>query len=188
MSCGGSYSYSYDDSDYSAHAPVDYDEGDFESATLYLAKIGRKGITKTTEYDTGVYEDLYLIDNKTVAYLKDYDLEDENGTLYVNKKEIDTEVELIHYLNTDTKNFMYAKDIKDSTVTLYLCKDGKKSVKVDDDVHNACFTPKGDIIYLKDYDTEDYEGELWVFTGRKSKLIDTEVSNYVVDYTANRYF
>ncbi|MBE6685875.1 MAG: zinc-ribbon domain-containing protein [Ruminococcaceae bacterium] len=179
--------YDYDWDEYDYDYPDVAEVSEFENATLYLAKIGKKGITKTSEYDKEVYDEITLIDNKTIVYFKDYDIEDDCGTLYVNKKEVDNDVDGIGYYFTESKNFMYVKNQKDNTATLYYCKNGRSSVKVADDVYNAAFTGEGDIIYLKDYDTEDYEGDLMLFTGRKSKEIDSEVSSFVVDYTANNY-
>ena len=161
------------------------DEGDFESATLYYAKLTKNGISKVTEYDTEVYQYIYLLDNKTVVYFKDYDLKDEVGTLYVNKKLIDEEVDFIYVRYVDTNTFIYTKDLKEGACTLYVCKDGKKSVKVDDDVYAAAFTGKGDVIYIKDYDEYDEEGDLFFFKGNKSKEIDTDVSNFIRDTYAN---
>ncbi|MBE6573998.1 MAG: zinc ribbon domain-containing protein [Ruminococcaceae bacterium] len=170
----------------------DYCEGEYinvssSGATLYKAKIAKNSVKEADEINTDV-KSYYLVDlekGKTVAYIKDWDEKDGCGTLFVNKKEVDTDVEGIKNFMTDSKNFLYYKDYKDGECTVYLCKNGKKAVEVASDVSEAYFTDKGDILVLNDCNSKG-EGTLSLFTGKKAKTIDDDVTSIIPDMSANR--
>ena len=59
--------------------------------------------------------------------------------------------------------------------TLNYWKNGKKKV-ISDDVYQYIMTPEGEVTYLKDYNTEKYRGDLFLFAGKKSVKIDEDVA------------
>lgn len=161
--------------------------GEFDSATLYRVKVGKNSIKSNEKVADGVYGRYTVLDvesGKKVVYFKDWDDEEGCGTLFVNDKQVDTDVERIVAVHEYSDAFLYRKDYKDGAYTLWICDNGKSGEKVDDDVYKAAFTDEGDVLYLDDYDSEDGEGTLKVFDG-KSEEIDTEVNGFIADVSAN---
>ena len=108
-----------------------------------------------------------------IFFIDEVDEEDDGVYSYQYVEETDTVVYLTYY---STKN-------KSGTLNTY-CKG--KNVEIGDDVHRFSITKGGEIIYLCDYDLDDYEGELYVYRNNKSKFIDDEV-NCIIPYSYYYY-
>lgn len=172
---------------YLADISRDGETDEFNSANLYKVSVGKDSIKSNEKFASDVSDEYYVLDaesGKKVAYFKDWDDDENYGTLFVNDKQIDTEVHDIAAIHAFSTDFLYEKDYKDGSCTLMICDNAKNGEKIDDDVYRAAFTDEGDVIFLSDYDTEDGEGTLNVFDG-KVEEIDTEVNGFLPDYSAS---
>lgn len=166
----------------------EYNYTRFESATLYKLEINKGNIGNARSYKEGVYS-FSFINEKDYYYYTDYDIEEETADLYINDNFVDSDVtpEMLVYNNDSSYLYITNLDIEEECYTINLYN-GKKSVKVSDDVVNLFgFTAKGDVLYITEWDDEDHCGELYVFNGKKSEMIDDEVTSVIPDFNYNIY-
>ncbi len=143
---------------------------------LYRINIKKGKAEKASVYDQDVYiGQCRFLNDELFAYFKDYD--DEHGELYMNKEKVDFDVyaygmtyceeaELLFYY-TD-----FSDDKEQGTLKVY---DGEV-VKISDDVCDYTVTPDERVLFLYDYSTKNYKGELYLWEdGDKTKLDDDVV-------------
>lgn len=152
------------------------DEGD-----LYKIAVSGKSLKKAEKIASDVCTyDIDFVDGNKLAYFKD--VTNSSGTLYIDKKKIDSEVSLysVNYFE-DLKGITYHTDIDedDDSYTLMMYKD-KKKTEIAEDVHSFVVTRKGKIVYICDYNTDRNEGDLYLYDKKESKQIDDEVSRIIV--------
>ena len=154
-------------------ANVDEDD---KIGDLYEINIKEGKASEAKLYDEDIYSEyLRLYESDKVIYFKDY--EDKEGTLYINKKEIDDEVysyKLTYNFTSDS--IYYYKDYNDTknkgSLTLY---NGKKTKNIADDVYDFKLLSDGSVLYLYDYSTSKTRGELRHYKNGKDKKIDDDV-------------
>lgn len=112
------------------------------------------------------------------------------GELYINKSRVDFGVYIYSYIyNSNFDRIVYQSDWDSERMcgTLKVHGNGK-TVKVADNVGQFYFTPKGDIMYLHDYITNNQKGELYIYRKGKSEKIDDEVAAIVeMEFDINKY-
>lgn len=158
-------------------AALNYDE---RTAELHRLAISGDKAGKFELYDEDVYyNNAQFVDGSKFIYFKEYDSEDAEGELYLDKKLVDSDV----YANSvvyekDLNSLLYFKEWNSEKYygTLCIAKVGGKGKKVADDVHTYGFTSKGELLYLKDYSMSSYSGELYMYTDGKSKKVDSDVN------------
>ena len=124
---------------------------------------------------------------KGCFYYKDYDSDDmEASMLFYNGKKIievaqDVREGYIRYIDDDS--ILYCTDYDDGECTLCRYKNGK-SIEISEDVYlsNICILNGGNIAYIKDWSDNRDEGDLYVFNGKKSIAIDTDVTGIGLIY------
>lgn len=154
-----------------------------KTADLYKIKVSGNKPSKAEKYDSDVYYGEYgeksgfiSKDDDKFAYFKEYDTGKRKGELYIDKDKADFDVTGYVYVE-ETKSILLITDYSDDgTFTLKKFKNGK-SVKISDDVSDFEVSPKGDIMYLKDY--EKGKGDLYVYKNNKSKKIDEDVTSII---------
>ena len=149
----------------------DGDEGD-----LYRANVSGSKLGKVEKYDTEVSTTMFAIsENNDVVYFKD--CSKSVGDLYFNKKKVDSDVYAFSVdLCEKTKQLYYLVDYSKNVGTLKVSKNGGKAKKVADDVFSPAVLPNGYVLYLSDYSTKYYKGELYLYKGGKPVKLDDEVS------------
>ena len=87
----------------------------------------------------------------------------------------------IRYIDDDS--ILYCTDYDDGECTLCRYKNGK-SIEISEDVYlsNICILNGGNIAYIKDWSDNRDEGDLYVFNGKKSIAIDTDVTGIGLIY------
>lgn len=156
---------------------IDDVPNDKSHGTLYRIKISKNKIGKAEVYDNDVYSGYsYFVDEDEFMYFKD--VKSGKGELYIDKDKVDYDVELystIEY-DSDLNRLLYYTDWNDEkdlgTLKAY---NGKKSVKISDDVHDFTVTPDGRVLYLYDYSVKNYRGELFEWSKNKAKKLDEDV-------------
>jgi len=146
---------------------------------LYRAKVSGSKVKKAEKYDTDVYAESYAVSyiGDDITYYKDVDDDGETGILYIGKKKVSEDVKVNsdrYYEDQEVVMFMTDYDEDDNCGVLNQYN-GSKSVKIADDVYSYHITAKGDIIYLSDYSTEKYRGDLYLYKKNKPKKIDEDV-------------
>lgn len=154
------------------------DVSEDDCGDLYQMKISGGKPQKAEKYDTDVYSGFFLADG-TYAYFKD--VEDGNGDLYIEKKQIDKDTYLYGIRSSEDGICAYLSDYEDGEGTLMMYQGGKAK-KVANDVCELCLTPNGEILYLTDFDEDKEEGDLYLFNGSKSKQVDDGVSQIINTY------
>ena len=149
----------------------DGDEGDVYRANVSGSKLG-----KVEKYDTEVSTTMFGIsENNDVVYFKD--CKKSVGDLYFNKKKVDSDVYAYSVdLCEKTKQLYYLVDYSKNVGTLKVSKNGGKAKKIADDVYRPEVLPNGYVLYLSDYSTKYYKGELYLYKGGKPVKLDDEVS------------
>lgn len=158
----------------------DIDE-DSREGDLYRALIGST-VRKPTLYDEDVATyTLSLADDKPIYY-KDMD-DDYSGDLYRDGKFVDREVRSNFSYSEESGELVYRTDYEDGTYTLNTYN-GKKSTTIAKDVSDHSILPNGNVVYIKDYDEDDEEGELYLFKNGKSVKVDdgVEEMNYAYSF------
>lgn len=149
---------------------------------LYSASI-IDGVVQASEiYDTDVIisTNFRLFDGKPVYWKKDSDAA--KGDLYIGKERIDFDIDFDSVrFNDDTGIISYFTD-KDSkgNGTLKICQSSSSDsnlfcMKVSDDVFDYCVLPNGKILYLTDYSTNRFKGELHMYSNGKTEKVDDDV-------------
>lgn len=145
--------------------------------TLYHISITNDIVSKAEAYDSDVY--IYycnFVNTTGIKYFKDY-RDNNGGELYINKNKIDHDVKENYVTVCPNVNRIfyitdYNNDKEYYTLKVY---DGKKSVKIADNVHSHFTTPDGKVFYLYDYSLSYYKGELYVWSNGKTRKIDDDV-------------
>ncbi len=155
-------------------------ESGSDKGEMYEMEIS-DGQPETPElYDDEVVSSYFYFVEDMCVYFKD--VKGDAGDLYINKTRIDYEVSIYNYEVIDAKTAVYLTDeSSDGTGMLKYYRSGKIT-KIADDVASYEVTPGGDVLYLTDYSTEYYRGDLYLFTGKKSKKIDEDVNAIVPIY------
>lgn len=150
------------------------DEKDY--GKLYRIPITNGGIGKAEVYDSDVCTyDCRFINDTELEYFKE--CKGSKGELYINKTKIDYDVDCYKVENySDFDKIYYFTDWNDEkeygTLKVY---DGKKSVKIADDVHSFSAVPDGRVIYLCEYSFDYYKGELHEWSNGETRKIDDDV-------------
>ena len=159
-----------------------------EYGDLYQIKISKGKVGDAELYDSDVStSSMYFVAEDQLMYFKDVNNDDYRGELYINKTKIDYDVRLytVSYIE-ETKTVVYFTDWNDEkdygTLKAYV-KD--KSTKISDDVHSYELSSNGDILYLYDYSTTYYKGDLYVYKKGKTNKIDTDVVAILPVYSDN---
>lgn len=152
------------------------DEGE-----LYCVSIGEGGVEAPKLYDSDVFWvcGIQLTKTGEPIYFKDYKHEKKRATLFVSGKEIDHDVypNWVSYLDNGSYLYYidYNSDADKQSGTLRMYRNGKPTT-IADDVHTAVVTPENEILYLKDYDMENYKGILCRYYNGKNEQIDEDVT------------
>lgn len=175
--------------------PQEGEEDYVPTGTIFKVEISGKKVKKAEKYADDVYAySLYALENDVVVYYKDYKrgTSNEDGTstpktftLYVNNEKVADDVNDIRGYDADEGTLLFETDYNNDadkrSFTLNYWN-GKKVVKVSDDVYDCQYTPDGEVLYLKDYSLEKYKGELYIFSGKKSEKVDDDVVAIVPVY------
>lgn len=149
------------------------------TAELFEAAIG-SAVKEPKKLDKGVDAGSLSIEEDKPVYTKDK--KDEHYDLYWDGKKIDSDVYRHGYYEA-RGGFVYRTDYKDGEFTLKT-SNGKKAVKVADDVYTYTVLPNGNVTYLQDYNTGKSEGDLYLLKGSKSVKVDEDVSTLISVYGA----
>ncbi|WP_215700192.1 zinc ribbon domain-containing protein [Clostridium sp. MCC353] len=147
---------------------------------LFSMKYSDTGVEKAVSIDDDLGEDYVSRspEGGKMYYYKDYDSEKNQGTLYCDGQEIDEDVFCFYY-DEDSKDTYYLKEKSKTNSSGTLCRyDGKKPVKLIDDV--AFFAPADDqyVAAIVDYSSKRHKGDLKLVSvkdGKKTKKIDEDV-------------
>lgn len=158
-----------------------------EEGNLYYIAVSGNDVSKPEYFDNNVYiYSCYFAAPGKFLYYKNYNTDKNFGELYINGKKVDDDVHYGRYIEeTDTVVYITDWSEKNDCGTLNIYRKGKNT-KIEDDVYSFSVTPGGEILYLYDYDLEDYEGELYVYKNNKSKFIDDKV-NCIIPYIDSAY-
>lgn len=153
------------------------------TGNIYTVKVGRTaGKRKLYDSDVDVEQGLALYENGSVAYCKKSSKQ--GFKLFIDGDSVSA-VSSMDYVNYNkySKAFAFYTDHDgDSQGTLKVYKNGKVTV-VNENIHRYSFTPNGEILYLKNYDMEVLKGDLYLFDGKKSRLVDTAVTEIIDAYS-----
>lgn len=163
---------------------------------LYSVSVKNGSPQKPVIYDSDVGSIWGLFTDDQVVYLKD--ISDFTGDLYINKERITSDTyDGMYYVYTEQDMLLFYSDFDDyddcGTLNIYT---KNKLSKIADDSYSPyivnfshtpyCVTPDGSVIYLSDYDNNNYIGQLSVYKNGKSTVIDNDVADFVHAY--NRYY
>lgn len=151
---------------------MDYDE---EDDTYTLVSFDLKD-GKQEEIASDV-DNIELLLNGDVYYLAD--VKDDQGDLYCNDKEIDSDVKpySVRLVAEDSDKIIYVSDYNSEkckyTLKMYA---GKEAFEITDDVIMYSVYGEKQIAVLKDYNLKRGEGDLMLYTGKSElKELDTDV-------------
>ena len=112
-------------------------------------------------------DDLQIIGNNVVFW--------QDSAVFVNNARIDDDVLADHVAFRDDGSFVYlVGEEDDNSYQLKSYKDGKTTT-IADDVFNFGFTTGGELLYLRDYNTNRSEGTLYLYNGKDSTKLDDDV-------------
>lgn len=156
------------------------DNASEDSYELYSLAISGDTIGTPELFDEDVFYNYFVMDDSdSIVYFKDVDSDNNCGDLYVNKKNIDTDVYGYSMSSTGGKklNLIYLADYdEDDYIGTLKQYNGKKPVKIADDVYRYLADDKGTIAYIANYDADDDVGDAYLYSGSKPKQIDDDVS------------
>lgn len=152
---------------------------DGDKGELYSASVSSKGIGKATKIDEDVFAGFYGVTNANKAYyFKDCNKK-ATGDFFYNKKQIDTDVYAygVQYCE-DAKKFVFLTDFNsnNNSGTLKISNNGGKAKKIADDAFQPVALPNGFVLYLSDYSTKSYKGDLYFSKGGKATKLDEDVN------------
>lgn len=143
---------------------------------LYHISIANGKVGKAEVFDNEVYGGYYqFIDANDLLYFKDY--KSGKVDMYINRKKIDYDIAIYDIeIQSDLGKILYFTDWDDDkgcgTLKIY---NGKKTVKISNDVYSYVITPSSRVLYLYDYSLNYYKGELHEWYNGKTKKIDDDV-------------
>ena len=133
---------------------------------LYQAGISGSGLQTPTQTASDI-DDLQIIGNNVVFW--------QDSTVFVNNARIDDDVLAGHVAFRDDGSFVYlVGEEDDNSYQLKSYKDGKTTT-IADDVFNFGFTTGGELLYLRDYNTDRSAGTLYLYNGKDSTKLDDDV-------------
>lgn len=141
---------------------------------LYRISIENGVVGKPEVYDSDVYEDDYeFVSDTKLTYFKDY--KNDKGELYINKDRVDYDVRIdsVKVCSNFNKVF-YFTDWYNSCGTLKVYN-GKKAIKIADDVQSFSVASDGRVLYLCNYSFTYYKGELYEWSDGTTRKIDDDV-------------
>ena len=133
---------------------------------LYQAGISGSGLQTPTQIASDI-DNLQIIGNNVVFW--------QDSAVFVNNARIDDDVLADHVAFRDDGSFVYlVGEEDDNSYQLKSYKDGKTTT-IADDVFNFGFTTGGELLYLRDYNTNRSEGTLYLYNGKDSTKLDDDV-------------
>ena len=148
-----------------------------------------KGVIKAySELEEDVESFQFLGDGTRITYLSDVG-EDGAGTLrYIESNVADVISESAYYYEgaDDMKRRVFYLDDYDSSTyggTFHYYQQGDDTV-VDDYVYMFAYRDNDNALYMKDYDTATGSGDLYYLDGKKTVLVDENVSSVFDFYDA----
>ena len=133
---------------------------------LYQAGISGNSLQTPTQIASDI-DDLQIIGNNVVFW--------QDSAVFVNNARIDDDVIADHVAFRDDGSFVYlVGEEDDNSYQLKSYKDGKTTT-IADDVFNFGFTTGGELLYLRDYNTNRSEGTLYLYNGKDSTKLDDDV-------------
>ena len=157
-----------------------------EYGDLYKVAISDGAPQAPELYDNDVYPyAIYFLSDGRLCYYKD--VKESKGELFLDKTSIDYDVQLysVSY-DEDSEQLLYFVDWSDDRSCGTLKRwTGKEAEKIADDVHDFSVTADGKILYLYDYSTNSYRGELYLFD-KEGEKIDDDVVAILTPYS-NKY-
>lgn len=144
---------------------------------LYQIKISGQKLEKAKKIDSNLYHNIHVTEDNHCVYYKKVNENDQSADMYLDGKKVESDVRLnaVKY-DKDTGNLWYMVDWEEKTQYGTLKKyTGEKITKVSDEVYHYEILPEGDVLYLYDYSTENYEGELYLYKKNRSRKVDEEV-------------
>lgn len=144
---------------------------------LYQIKVSGTKVGKARKIDSNVYHNVRFIDNDRYVYYKKVDESGQNGDMYMDGTKVESDVRLnaVKY-DKNTENLWYIVDWEEQEQYGTLKKyNGDKIVKISDEVYCYEILLTGDVLYLYDYNIENYEGELYLYKKKKSQKVDDDV-------------
>ncbi len=133
---------------------------------LYQAGISGNSLQTPTQIASDI-DDLQIIGNNVVFW--------QDSAVFVNNARIDDDVLADHVAFRDDGSFVYlVGEEDDNSYQLKSYKDGKTTT-IADDVFNFGFTTGGELLYLRDYNTDRSAGTLYLYNGKDSTKLDDDV-------------
>ena len=133
---------------------------------LYQAGISGNSLQTPTQIASDI-DDLQIIGNNAVFW--------QDSTVFINNARIDDDVLADHVAFRDDGSFVYlVGEEDDNSYQLKSYKDGKTTT-IADDVFNFGFTTGGELLYLRDYNTDRSAGTLYLYNGKDSTKLDDDV-------------
>lgn len=153
---------------------------------LYEVKVKNGKLEKAKLYDEDVcYEMIGVSGDSQVLYFKDY--KNSEGTLYINKKEVDEDVYSYGMLgNYSSKEIFYYMDYNsDKDKGSLRVYNGKKAKTIAEDVNDFEVFDDGSVMYLYDYSINKNKGDLNYYKNGKNKQVDEDVTAifHYMDYS-----
>ena len=137
---------------------------------LYQAGISGNSLQTPTQIASDI-DDLQIIGNNVVFW--------QDSTVFVNNARIDDDVLTDHVAFRDDGSFVYlVGEEDDNSYQLKSYKDGKTTT-IADDVFNFGFTTGGELLYLRDYNTNHSAGTLYLYNGKDSTKLDDDVCTII---------
>lgn len=159
-----------------------YNDTDY-SGDLYEVKITDNKLGTPSKIEDDVYSIQILYNSGSLLYFKD--VKDTTGDMYLDKELIDSDVYIYSvYEVADTDSITYYADYNsDKTTGTLKMYQGKKPVKIGDDIHSYFTINEKRVIYLSDYDIDMDKGDVYLYNGSdKRKKIDTDVTEIIPIY------
>lgn len=153
-------------------------DGKSSTNDIYEMKVSGSKAKKPELYEADV-NNFRLVDEDTIFTKEE---KEDKADLYVNKNKVASDVydiALVNDNNLDELVYLTDKSADKGTYTLNFYN-GKKSVKIADDASDYFINPEGDVLYITEY--KNNKGDLYVFNGKKSEKIDTDVNCIVRFY------
>ena len=133
---------------------------------LYQAGISGNSLQTPTQIASDI-DNLQIIGSNAVFW--------KDSAVFVNDVRIDDDVLADHVAFRDDGSFVYlVGEEDDNSYQLKSYKDGKTTT-IADDVFNFGFTTGGELLYLRDYNTNRSEGTLYLYNGKDSTKLDDDV-------------
>lgn len=155
--------------------------GQREYASLYKITIADGVVGQAEVFDSEVsYVFTYTVGKtaEDIFYYKAVDGDDKTGELYRNGLLLAEDVRQSSYrVDGDLLLFYTDWDGADRCGTLCalnLAKENAEVMEIGDDVTDFLVTETGDILFLQDYDYQDYEGTLMLFNMKKGESVEVD--------------